>query len=402
MKRTIAIGMFSVLLLAGELLAQGGAPAPRRDQPERRPQPGQRMRRLAAPEGPLGQLLGALTGDPTGQPPLEISKLNEGIVALLRPLLDEERGLEYLRLRLDPAETNLARDVIHLVGAARLRSSAWSKEPTQVDLDLRANMQRRDDGRPKGTADGELRFQTDVVALANRAMAGYADRLDRRAQQGAVRDGNLSAEETFRSRMREKLAATGPLQSLDDVVDLVLSISGFRLCETNDHITALKAKIAATSDPKLRASAEQQLAAARLQRDQMLEVRPQIERDRSGQAVALRLNMERSNVGEATHIERLSVNVAPRQVTIRLVGSTLQGMELYALSKPFLLNTLSRVQARDPDTFQVGRGLFRGYLGQLRGALGAGEETLPPPPAQAPPPAQVSPPKAPPSSGRKF
>lgn len=396
MNRTIALGKLGVLLLAGQVLAQpANAPPARRAPAERRAQPGERVRRLAAPEGPLGQLLGALTGNPdTSQPPLEISKLNDGILALIRPLLDEERGLEYLRLRLDPAETNLARDIVHLVGGARLRSSAWSNDPTQVDLDLRASMQRREDGRPKGLLDGELRFQTDVVALANRAMVRMADRMERRAKQGAVREGPLNAEETFRLRMREKLAATPPLANMDDVADLVLSISGLRLCEINDRIAELKPQLAATPDQKTRAGIEQQIAAARLERDRMLEVRPQVERDPGGQMVALRLSLDRSQIGDATHIERLNIHLAARQVSIRLVGSTLQGMELYALSKPFLLNTLSRVQARDPGTFQLGRGLFRGYLGQLRGAVGEGEEL--------PPPEEVAPKAPAPTPGRKF
>lgn len=390
MKRTITLGMFAVLLLAHPLLAQPGtAPPPRRAPAQRVPAqrgapPGERPRRLIAQDGPLGQLLGALTGEADGQPPLEISKLNDGIIALLRPLLDEERGLEYLRLRLDPAQTNLARDTVHLVGGARLRSSAWSNDPTQVDLDLHASMQRREDGRPKGLLDGELRFQTDVVALANRAMARYAERLESRAKQGAVRERPANAEESFRLRMREKLAVTPPLANMDDVADLVLAISGFRLCEINDRITELKAQLVATPDQKARAGIEQQLAAARLERDRMLEVRPQVERDPSGQLVALKLSMDRSQVGDATRVERLNVDVAARQVSIRLVGSTMQGMELYALSKPFLLNTLSRIQARDPDTFQLGRGLFRNYLGQLRGAVGDVEEPLPPPKEAAP------------------
>jgi hypothetical protein len=394
--RTTASILLALLLLAGDAPGQEGElPPPRRGAPAQRPpqrppQRGERVRRLANPDGPLGQLLGALTGDPANnQPPLEIPKLNEGIIALIQPLLDEEGGLEYLRLRFDPTETNLARDIVHLVGAARLRHSAWSDEPTQVDLDLRANMQRRDDGRPKGTLDGEIRFQTDVVALANRAMTRFADQLERRAQQGAVREGPLNADETFRQRMREKLAVTPPLRTMDDVVDIVLTFSGLRLSATSDRIAELKAQLDSAPDEKSRQGLEQQLTTARIQRDQMLEVRPEVERDPRGRAVALRLDMDRSQVDETTRVERLNIDVTPANVSIRLVGSTLQGMELYALSKPFILNTLTRIQARDPDTFQLGRGMFRTYLGRLRGALGDGQyDTLPPPAGEpGPPPA---------------
>jgi hypothetical protein len=365
-------------------------PPPRRGTPERRAQRGERLRKLADPGGPLGQLLGSLNGGDTNTPALDTVKLNDGIVALLQPLLDEEGGLEYLRLRFDPAETNLARDTVHLVGAARLRRSAWSDEPTQVDLDLHGTMQRRPDGRPLGLLEGELRFQTDVVALGNRAMTRFADRLDRRAQQGSVRDGPLSAEETFRLRMREKLAATPPLQTMDDVIDLILSFSGLRLTSINDRIAELKADMESTQDEKARVDMKQQLDAARGQRDQMLDLRPQIERDDLGRAVALHLTMDRSRVDEATKIERLRVAITDRQVAIELDGSTLQGMELYAIAKPLVMNTLTRIQTRDPDTTRLGRTMVRGYLQQFREGIGGpdGERPaapLPEPPAPAPP-----------------
>jgi hypothetical protein len=395
MRKLATLGALAALLLACPLPAQeDNSPPPRRGTPERRAQRGERLRKLAGPEGALGQLLDSLAGDGAGgAPPLDIPKVNEGIVELIKPLLDDERGLESMRLRFDPAETNLARDTVHLVGSARLRRSGWSDEPTQVDLDLRASMQRRDDGRPKGTLDGDLRFQTDVVALANRAMSRFTNQLQRRAQQGAVRDGPLSAEENFRLRMREKLEATPPLENMDDVVDLILAFSGLRLTAINDRIDELKAEVAAAADEKSRASSEQQLVEARVERDQLLELRPEVERDGAKQAIALRLSMDRSQVDESTRVERLNVEITKTQVSLRLVGSTLQGMELYSLFKPILLNTLSRVQARDADTFQLGRGMFRGYMNQLRGAFNDDvDENLPPPATKpAPPPAAPRP-----------
>jgi hypothetical protein len=360
-------------------------PPPRRGTPERRAQRGERLRKLADPGGPLGQLLGSLNGGDTNTPALDTVKLNDGIVALLQPLLDEEGGLEYLRLRFDPAETNLARDTVHLVGAARLRRSAWSDEPTQVDLDLHGTMQRRPDGRPVGVLDGELQFQTDVVALANRAMARFADRLDRRAQQGSVNDGPLSADETFRLRMREKLAATPTLQSMDDVIDLILTFSGLRLSAINDQIAELKAEFASAQDEKARVDLKKQLDAARSQRDQMLDMRPQVERDDAGQAVAMHLSMDRSRVDEATKIERLQIVITGRVVSIQLVGNTLQGMELYAIFKPVLLNTLTRIQTRDSDTAKLGRSMVRGYMRQFRDGLGGSDEERPSVPQPAPP-----------------
>lgn len=394
MRKVMAYAAIMVLVLAGHLPGQEEElPPPRRGTPERRAQRGERLRRLADRAGPLGQLLESFNGGENGPnaSALDIAKLNDGIVALLAPLLDEEGGLEYLRLRFDPAETNLARDTVHLVGAARLRRSSWSDQPTQVDLDLHGTMQRRSDGRPAGVLDGRLRFQTDVIALANRAMARFADRLDRQAQQRSVGDGPLNAEETFRLRMREKLAATPPLATMDDVVDLILSFSGLRLTSINDRIAELKAELASTTDDKARVDLQKQLEADRNQRDQMLDLRPQVERDDLGQAVAMHLSLDRSRVDEATKIERLRVVITARDVSLDLVGNTLQGMELYAIAKPLVMNTLARIQSRDPDTTRLGRTMVRGYLDQLRqGPAGPGGAFVParqpePPPTPVPP-----------------
>jgi hypothetical protein len=380
-RKLMALAVVMALVGAESVPAQEELPAPRRGTPERRAQRGERIRRLADPAGPLGQLLGSLNGGDQNTPALDVVKLNDGIVALLQPLLDEEGGLEYLRLRFDPAETNLARDTVHLVGAAKLRKSAWSNEPTQVDLDLHGTVQRRPDGRPLGVLDGELRFQTDVVALANRAMARFADRLDRRAQQGSVRgEGPLPAEEAFRLRMREKLASTPPLRSMDDVIDLILSFSGLRLTAINDQIAEFKAQLDSAADEKARVDLKRQLDAARSQRDQMLDLRPQVERDDSGRAVALHLSLDRSQLDAATKIDRLQVVIADRLVSIQLVGNTLQGMELYSIFKPVLLNTLTRIQMRDVDTVRLGRGMVRGYVQQLREGLGGPDEGRPPEP----------------------
>lgn len=386
MKKRFASGAVIALMLFGQAIAQQ-PPPPRRVAPERRAQRGERLRRLADPAGPVGQLLGSLTGDPaSGMPPLDIGKVNEGIVALIRPLLDEERGLEYVRLRFDPAETNLSRDTVRLIAAAKLRHSAWSPEPTLVDIDLRGTMQRDRDGRPRGLLDGNIRFQTDVVALANRAMARFADQLERRAEQGSVRDGSMNAEETFRWRMREKLAATPPLESMDDVVDLMLSFSGLRLASINDRIAEIKQEFASPPDEKARADLGNQLAGARRERDQMLDLHPVVERNEAGDAVAMILRMDRARFNEVTRVERLKVQVTAGEVTVNLVGSTMQGMELYAIVKPVVLNTLTRIQMRDPDTVRLGQGMVRGYLGQLRGALGEPVPDAAPVPETLPPP----------------
>lgn len=194
------------------------------------------------------------------------------------------------------------------------------------------------------------------------------------------------------------LTTTPPLKNMDDVVDFVLTFAGLRLTGINERIEELKVQVSSGPDEKSRLDAAKQLADARRERDQMLDVRPRVERDENGQAVAMRINLERSQVDEATRVEQLRFEISATNLTLRLVGSTMQGMELYALGKPLVLNTLTRIQMRDADTMQLGRGMFRNYLDD---ALGGDDEGVPPPAAVSPPaPAAPPPPSAPPPSPR--
>ncbi|HEX5444617.1 MAG TPA: hypothetical protein VFW87_12335, partial [Pirellulales bacterium] len=254
--------------------APAAPPAPRRVSPERRAQRVERLRKLG---GQIGDLVGSLSNDPTLNPPrVDVPKVNEGIAALLAPLLTEEGGLESLRLHFDPAETNLARDRARLIGAAQMRRSSWSNDPTLVDLDVRASVERRQDGRPQATLDGGVRVQTNVIALGNRALARLRERLDRPARGGVLPDGRPNAEETFRLRTLEKLERTPPLLNMDDLVDMLTYLSGLRLNATNDRIDELKERAAAVNDERLRGRLLDELADVRRQRDQMFDVRPNV------------------------------------------------------------------------------------------------------------------------------
>lgn len=364
------------------LLAQPDAPPPRRGSPERRAQRAERLRKLG---GQIGDLVESLGNDPALNPPrVDVPKVNEGIAALLEPLLTEEGGLQSLRLHLDPAETNLARDRARLIGSAQLRRSSWSTEPTLVDLDLRASLERREDGRPRGTLDGGARVQTDVIALGNRAIVRLKQRLARPARGGVAAGRPADAEETFRLRTLEKLERTPPLETMDDLVDMLTYLSGLRLTATSDRIDELKARAAAVSDERLRRRLLDELAEVRQQRDQMFDVRPNVERGDDGRAVALTYMMTKSEWSNETHIERFRLAINPRELTLNVVGTTGQGMEVYSLFKPLVLNTLARIQARDPDTMRWGRGVVNDSVGRFRGMFGPAEELPPPEPAPQP------------------
>jgi hypothetical protein len=358
-------------------------PPPRRAPTERR---GQRLDRLRKGIGQAGQIFQALANDPAlNPPPVDIAKLNDGLMALIKPLLGEEGGLESVQLRFDPAATNLARDTARLIGSATMRRSGWSDQPTLVDFDVRASVARQEDSRPRVMLDGGVRFQTDVIALANRVVVRQRRDLDRRAKQGAVREAPIDADETFRLHWREKLERTAELRTMDDVADLFIFYSGLRLAAANDRIDELTARIAAAADERAREDLRDDLAEARASRDQMFAIRPKVDRDDTGRARALTFTMIQTDWDRDTQIERFRLAITPRQLTLDVVGGTSTGVEAYALVKPILLNTLTRIQARDPATLELGRGMVRGYWSNLRRNL-SGEEVPPGEAAPLPPP----------------
>lgn len=377
----LLLAAVSPILETAVLAQPAPPPPPRRGSPERRAQRAERLRKLG---GQIGEIVGSLSNDPALNPPrVDVPKLNEGIAALIEPLLTEEGGLQSLRLQFDPAETNLGRDRARLIGSAQLRRSSWSADPTLIDLDLRASMERREDGRPQGTLDGRARVQTEVIALGNRAIARLKTKLEQPAR-GAASGGAPNADETFRLRTLEKLERTPPLQTMDDLVDMLTYLSGLRLTATNDRIDELKSRAATVSDERLRSRLLGDLAEVRQQRDQMFDVRPNVERDANGRAVAMTYTMEQSQWSNETQIERFRLAIHPTELKLNVVGSTGQGMEAYSLFKPLVLNTLARIQARDPDTIRWGRGIVNDSVGRIRGMLGPTEELPPPQPAPQP------------------
>ncbi|MGH7194243.1 MAG: hypothetical protein ACREJM_12050, partial [Candidatus Saccharimonadales bacterium] len=165
--------------------------------------------------------------------------------------------------------------------------------------------------------------------------------------------------------------------NMDDLVDMLTYLSGLRLNATNDRIDELKARAAAVNDERLRRRLLDELADVRRQRDQMFDVRPNVERDAEGRAVAMTYTMVKSQWSSETQIERFRLAISQRELTLNAVGTTGQGLEAYSLFKPLILNTLARIQARDPDTMRWGRGLVNDSVGRVRGLL-APEAELPP------------------------
>ena len=339
------------------------AEKPRSGERAEKPRSGERAEKL---RNLSGRLFEALAGDPAQQPkPLDVLKLNDGIVTLLKPLFENERTIESFKLGFDPEETNFAKDSAKLIASTRLKQSAWSSEPSQLDLAVVARLQRGEKGTPQARIDGQLTLATDVVPLVNHAVAKFLERTDPERSRG----GRPSAAAAVSDPFRERLLKTPQVSSMDELVDLVVGLAGLRLTTINDRIVELSDELGAAPDDAARERLAADLAKARLERDQLFEVRPRIERDAAGQAVAVHFTTVRSEVAGAGQVDRLAVAITAEQITVDVAGTFVQGIEAYALVKPLITNTLSLIQDRDPDTMRMGQGILGGYLRQGRAAV---------------------------------
>ncbi|HEV3003621.1 MAG TPA: hypothetical protein VGX78_04140, partial [Pirellulales bacterium] len=330
-----------------------------------RPSPGERLEKL---RNIGGRLIEALGGDPAQQPkPLDVLKLNDGIVELLKPLFENEQTIESFKLGFDPEETNFAKDSAKLIASTRLKQSAWSSEASQLDLSIAARFQRGENNAPQARIEGQLAVQTDVIPLANHAVARFLKR------NGAARGGASSPDEAFMAQVRERLSKTPPVSSMDELVDLIVGLAGLRLTTMNDRIVELARAERTEREDDARQRLTGELAQARLERDRLFDMRPRVERDADGKALAVFITKERPSTDGALHLERLAVAITADKITVDVGGTLVQGTEIYAVLKPLILDNLSRIQERDPATQRWGQGILGQYLRQGRDALDESE-----------------------------
>jgi len=363
----VLAGVFQAALAQEEIAppTRRAAP-PRAEKPRREEQPrngdrAEKLRNLG------GRLLGAIAADPDKQAkPLDVLKLNDSIVELLKPLFENEQSIESFKLGFDPEETNFAKDSVKLVASARLKHSAWSPEPSQLELAVGARIQRGEKGASQARFESQLTVATDVVPLANHAIAKFLEKTDPESSRG----GRPAADNELRDQVRERLLKTPQVSSMDELVDLIIGLTALRLTSTNDEIVELSKKTGAEADGPTKQRLTAELAKARLERDRLFDVRPRVERDKAGAAVAIHFTMDRSEAPVAGQVDHLLVAITAEQITADVGGTLVEGMEAYPLLiKPLVTNTLSRLQDRDPDTLRMGQGLLNGYLRQGREAI---------------------------------
>lgn len=336
--------------------------------PRRTPPPPRRAERIDRLRTLGGQLVESFAGDqPLAPKPVDVPRLNQALTLLLEPLLGQERAIESLHIGFDPAVTDFSRDTVKLQADAKLRHTGWSRNPTQANLGATVRMARNGAGTQQAVIVGELHLATEVIPLANRAIARLLSRPNRVTPAPGSRPP--TADEDFQARLREKLERTPPLATMDDLVDLAVCISGYQLTAVNDQIDRLKNQVNVARDERERAAAQAELDKIRLKRDQMFDVHPHVEHDEHGRATALVYAMHNSSIPESGRVNQFELTIREREIHVVGDGVVLQGVEFYALFKPLLMNTIERLQNRDADTVRLGRTIVGEALSRWRPML---------------------------------
>ncbi len=116
-----------------------------------------------------------------------------------------------------------------------------------------------------------------------------------------------------------------------------------------------------------------ELAGARLQRENMSNVRSHIERDASGNIRALDLPLVNVRISPALMLDRVDLHVTETEITAKATVGVERGVEVYALVKPIVILTLQQLQQRDPATVARQRAFIQNLLAMARPFLLSGE-----------------------------
>jgi hypothetical protein len=210
---------------------------------------------------------------------------------------------------------------------------------------------------------------TDVLALSNFAIPRLRDRLRSEIQPGAP-------DEEIKLRMLRRLEQTGPIQSLDELADLITSMASLNFLAKTEEIDRVRNDLARTTDALARRDLEGRLDELRFERDALLAVRPTIIRAANGDAAQIVIKMGDIRGSQAAYIDALEVVIAHNHVTIAGQAGVGQGVELYMLAKPLVISTLARIQSRDPRTIEFQRGIVDQWWRQGRETI-VGERAQP-------------------------
>jgi hypothetical protein len=333
----------------------------------------ERLRRLG------GELFESLIGDQAGPATdIDVGRLNHSLEALLEPLLARERALEYLDFGFDPEGTNFADNSARFYLSAGLTHTAWSAAPTTIDFDVLADVRRPPGEVSRAALETRLRVKTDVIPLSNYVLARLAERLytdEPSAAAASAQPGprgssvGRSSEEHFRQLVAEKLSRTGEITTMDDLADLFVYLAALQLRAANEHIDRLKIELYEAADEPAHDHLLSQLDAARRERDFLFNVRPKIDRDERGRAVAIQARIADSQVADGSQIRHLDLLIAADEISLSAVAGVTRGVDAYLLLKPIALRTLQGLQERDAAAIGLGQGILDRWVGEGRDLL---------------------------------
>ncbi|MBI3465489.1 MAG: hypothetical protein HY000_20905 [Planctomycetes bacterium] len=358
---SMALGDF--ILAQEELPPPPPAPAPTQPVP-RQPVRGERIERLRQFGG---RFLDGLANPTPGQGQglgagVDVGRLNEGVEELVEPIVTRDPALDSLRLYFDPQETNLAQDRIALMAVVGLNHTAWSPQPSNLEVQLRGRVEPTAGGPLQASASGRLMGTTDVLALSNYAVPRLRERMRSQVRPGAP-------DEEIKLRMLRRLEQTGPIRSLDELADLITSMASLNFLAKTEEIDRVRNELARVTDPLAQRDLEGRLDELRFERDALLAIRPTIVRAPNGDAAQIVIKLGDIRGSQAAYIDALEVMIAHNQVTIAGQAGVGQGVELYMLAKPLVIGTLARIQSRDPRTLEFQRGMVDGWWRQGRSAV---------------------------------
>jgi hypothetical protein len=383
----LAVGLPLAALAQEELPAPPPAAPPKRVTPQRPPllsrdlTDQQRAERREKLRNIGGQVLGALLppGDgvgPDAAVPLDIGKLNAGLGPIVAALLGGGENIESLRIGFDPQGTNFAADRIRLGADAVMRRTAWADGPSRLNASLGAQITQADTGGLVALLDGRMRLQTQTVALANYALAQYKSRQQQNqaaAPQAPAPEGVAplagTADDLFSQMLNERLARVDSLDSLDDVADLLTTISGLRLTAASQRIEQLRDAARSAPDDATRRDLEAQLAQVRAERDRLFDVRPRFGRGSDGRVHTIQLEMIGSELFAGAEMRALDFRMTENEVTIQAAGALTRWVELYPVVKPLVMNVLVRIQAGDPRAIDGVRPFIDGPINRGRAII---------------------------------
>lgn len=314
---------------------------------------------------PRRPLLDALAAPRNAAPP-EPEKLNDALELFLAPLVEGDPAIRSLHIELDPQQTDLLADRVLLRIDAELNSSQWSNRPSELwaEIDLhveQAGFVEDDLGHrvytpARAMLIAMLTVDTDILGAVNEALPKLREQLARREERDPLAE-----------RVLAKLETTGQVASMDELADLFTYISAQQFLVMVERIDALRAELAATDNADEANRLQREIQQLREQRDQMLLVHPSVQRDDRGEAVSIAIHMAHPPGASAVQVDRLLAVVTADGVEVETAASLNRGVEMYALFKPMVLNTLATIQNADRQQLEA---MLQAYLPLLEQLLG--------------------------------